>query len=87
MRSADTPENGARTLTGAAFAAGSLDNITAVVVALRGYKAGAGAANPAVSWSPREDGEGRSKSGWMLGATLQPSLAACGARAAAKAHA
>ena len=40
MRSADTPQDAAALLTKSAFAAGSLDNLTAVVVALRGYKAG-----------------------------------------------
>ena len=51
VRSAPSPEQGAHLLTSSAFAAGSLDNVTAVVVALRGYKAGA---EPFVP-SPREE--------------------------------
>ena len=48
-RSASTPQAAAELLTSSAFHAGSLDNITAVVVALRGYqpKAGTLAASPA----------------------------------------
>ena len=51
VRSAPSPEQGAQLLTSSAFAAGSLDNVTAVVVALRGYEAGA---EPFVP-SPREE--------------------------------
>lgn len=40
MRSAGTPQEAAALLTKSAFAAGSLDNLTAVVVALRGYNSG-----------------------------------------------
>ena len=40
VRSAASPESAAQQLTSAAFSAGSLDNCTAVVVALQGYKAG-----------------------------------------------
>jgi len=39
VRSAHTPHEAATLLTNSAFVAGSLDNLTAVVVALRGYKA------------------------------------------------
>jgi protein phosphatase 1L len=51
VRSAENPEQAAQLLTNSAFAAGSLDNITAVVIALRGYKAGAEQFVP----SPREE--------------------------------
>jgi len=40
VRSAGTPQEAAALLTKSAFAAGSLDNLTAVVVALRGYNSG-----------------------------------------------
>ena len=56
VRSAPSPEQGAHLLTSSAFAAGSLDNITAVVVALRAYRAGA--AETFVP-SPREEGRRR----------------------------
>ena len=49
-RSADSPQHAAKLLTSSAFAAGSLDNLTAVVVALRGYKA----ERPQFAPSPRE---------------------------------
>lgn len=50
VASAASPEEAANLLTHSAFVAGSLDNITAVVVALRGYKpAGASAAITAPS--------------------------------------
>lgn len=38
VRSAHNPQEAATLLTNSAFVAGSLDNLTAVVVALRGYK-------------------------------------------------
>jgi len=38
VRSASSPHEAATLLTNSAFVAGSLDNLTAVVVALRGYK-------------------------------------------------
>ena len=51
-RSAATPQEAANLLTSSAFHAGSLDNVTAVVVALRGYKAnGQLAASPAEPFS------------------------------------
>ena len=54
VRSADTPESAAKQLTSAAFSAGSLDNCTAVVVALQGYKAGVGFTPADFIPSPRE---------------------------------
>ena len=56
VRSAPSPEQGAHLLTSSAFAAGSLDNITAVVVALRAYRAGA---TETFVPSPREEGRRR----------------------------
>jgi len=44
VRSAHTPHEAATLLTNSAFVAGSLDNLTAVVVALRGYQPKKGAA-------------------------------------------
>ena len=38
VRSANNPQEAATLLTNSAFVAGSLDNLTAVVVALHGYK-------------------------------------------------
>ena len=62
VRSAQSPAEGAQALTSAAFSAGSLDNITAVVVALRGYKPPTG---PAISThSPREEGSGAFR--WLV---------------------
>ena len=45
--SAASPQEAANLLTHSAFVAGSLDNVTAVVVALRGYRRGAPARSPA----------------------------------------
>lgn len=45
-RSASTPQDAADLLTNSAYIAGSLDNVTAIVVALRGYKNGVRAMHP-----------------------------------------
>jgi len=48
-RSAGSPQEAANLLTSSAFHAGSLDNVTAIVVALRGYKPNAGTLTAAAS--------------------------------------
>ena len=66
-RSAASPQEAANLLTSSAFHAGSLDNVTAVVVALRGYKPKAApVASPAepTGWEERE---GSSWQGWRGG--------------------
>ena len=52
VRSADSPQEAAHLLTSSAFHAGSLDNVTAVVVTLKGYKPRGGA--PPAAASPAE---------------------------------
>jgi len=48
-RSAPSPQEAANLLTNSAFHAGSLDNVTAVVVALRGYRPNSGVAPASVA--------------------------------------
>ena len=57
VRSAATPQEAATLLTSSAFHAGSLDNVTAIVVALKGYKprGSEAAASPAEEPAGRRD--------------------------------
>ena len=48
VQSAGSPQEAANLLTHSAFVAGSLDNVTAIVVALRGYRPGESAARSLV---------------------------------------
>ena len=86
VRSAGSPQEAAALLTKSAFAAGSLDNLTAVVVALRGYNS-----DPQFVPSPLERGglargDGLRNSPLRLALQLLPPHGPCEVRRSSAPH-
>ena len=86
MRSAGSPQEAAALLTQSAFAAGSLDNLTAVVVALRGYNSGPQFVPSPLERSGLARGDGLRSSPLRLALQLPPPHGPCEGRRSSAPH-